>query len=728
MDLSWQNWGIHLGLANGILVISILTLTIFFSWKTWIRSKRKMSCGLLETFRLLILCLFCLTLLDPEKTEILKSESKPQLAVLIDQSKSMDTVDMFEINSTIKTRIEWAEALIQSPNFKELEKNASVYIQLFSSHYGDTRTDIHDCISSTIDKFPNLHGILLLTDGDSNLGLPVIRGAPKLSERNISLFSIFTGSQQTLPDLDLEHIWAPAFTLKEEKVVVNWRVQNTFKTPQSSTLSLYANNDLVESSAIRLSPSSSQSGNISWLPPKTGKYKMTLKLNPTSGENFQNNNTREFDLRVEEKIIQVLLIDSTPRWEYRFLKNALQRDPGVEVKSLLFRPNLAPAQGNEYLNQFPRNLKEMTSFDVVFLGDIGIGPKEITKKNADLLQELVKNHAGGIVFIPGRKGKQLSFDESSIGDLLPVYFDKQKPVGLGTINPANLELTDRGMQHWLTNLKSAGESDRKFWGNLPGFFWSAIVRKSKPGSEVLATHSNYSSDWGKMPLLVVRHHQAGKALFLGTDSAWRWRRGVEDKYHYRFWSQVVRWMARGRNQASNEGIRLITHPEKPSIGDQVLLHCIAMDQAGFPLESSHINAKIIHQGGVSETLQLTPVQEGKGIYTGSVLAREPGNLTITVSESVDQKKLTTTLAVSSDTTEKQGRPVISQPLSALSEVTGGSSEFYENWKRLLPKLKTAISPKQSFKIHRLRTNLLWGGFLFVLLVIYWTGRKLLGLV
>ena len=46
-----------------------------------------MSCGLLETFRLLILCLFCLTLLDPEKTEILKSESKPQLAVLIDQSQ-----------------------------------------------------------------------------------------------------------------------------------------------------------------------------------------------------------------------------------------------------------------------------------------------------------------------------------------------------------------------------------------------------------------------------------------------------------------------------------------------------------------------------------------------------------------------------------------------------------------------------------------------------------------
>ena len=100
---------------------------------------------------------------------------------------------------------------------------------------------------------------------------------------------------------------------------------------------------------------------------------------------------------------------------------------------------------------------------------------------------------------------------------------------------------------------------------LPGFHWSAVVKESKPGSEVLATHSNFSSKWGKMPLLVIRHFAAGKALFLGTDSAWRWRKGVEDRYHYRFWSQVIRWMGHGRNQASENGIRLLMDPEKPEL-------------------------------------------------------------------------------------------------------------------------------------------------------------------
>ena len=43
---------------------------------------------------------------------------------------------------------------------------------------------------------------------------------------------------------------------------------------------------------------------------------------------------------------------------------------------------------------------------------------------------------------------------------------------------------------------------------------------------------------------------------MGTDGAWRWRKGVEDKYHYRFWGQVVRWMAYQRNMAKGETMRL----------------------------------------------------------------------------------------------------------------------------------------------------------------------------
>ena len=728
MEFSWENWSLHLDPITGTLIACVLSLTVLFSWKTCARHKKNKTTVLLEIFRFFLLCLFCLTLLDPKKTEVIETKVKPQLAVLIDQSQSMNTLDVNHTASVFKSRKQWVDTTIQSSVFKELEENASILIEPFSSKYGETRTDIQSAIARTTEKFQNLHGILLLTDGDSNLGSPLLRIAPKLRNQNISLFSIFTGSNRTLPDLDIEHAWSPSFTLKEERLVVNWKIKNTFDAPQKSVLSLYANNEKVESMPVHFPPNTTHSGNITWLPSQSGKYQMKLVLEPVQAETFQDNNSQAFQLRVQDTKIKVLVIDSSPRWEYRFLKNALLRDPGVEVKSLLFRPGLSTAQGNEYLGQFPKNLKELTAFDVVFLGDIAISPEEITHDNASLLHELVVNHAAGVVFIPGRKGKQLSFAGSPLDELLPIVYDPQKPTGLGTANPANFDLTERGRQHWLTHLRGAGEPDRNFWNRLPGFFWSAMVKKSKPGSQVLATHSNFSSEWGKMPLLVVRHYQSGKSLFLGTDSAWRWRRGVEDKYHYRFWSQVVRWMARERHQANKEGLRLITHPEKPYVGDQVHLHCIASDLAGFPLELSHMDAKITHPDGVIENIQLTAIKESNGIYTGKLDARKSGDFTITISENSNGRKLMYTLPVQLDTTEKQGRPVTTKQLSSLAKLTGGSTASYQEWELLLPKVKAVFNAQNALKVDRLRTNLLWNFFLFGLLIIYWSCRKLLGLV
>ena len=87
--------------------------------------------------------------------------------------------------------------------------------------------------------------------------------------------------------------------------------------------------------------------------------------------------------------------------------------------------------------------------------------------------------------------------------------------------------------------------------------------RAKAGTEVLCVHKDASNEFGRLPLLVTRTFGAGKVLFMGTDGAWRWRKGVEDKYHYRFWGQVVRWMAYQRNMAKGETMRLYYVPDQP---------------------------------------------------------------------------------------------------------------------------------------------------------------------
>ena len=88
----------------------------------------------------------------------------------------------------------------------------------------------------------------------------------------------------------------------------------------------------------------------------------------------------------------MLVVESYPRWEYRYLRNALSRDPGVDVSCLLFHPGLTKVGGGnkDYIKQFPSGLDELSRYDVVFLGDVGTGDGQLTAEQCRLLKGLVR--------------------------------------------------------------------------------------------------------------------------------------------------------------------------------------------------------------------------------------------------------------------------------------------------------------------------------------------------
>ena len=111
-----------------------------------------------------------------------------------------------------------------------------------------------------------------------------------------------------------------------------------------------------------------------------------------------------------------------------------------------------------------------------------------------------------------------------------------------------------------------------------------------PAATCFAVHKDASNEYGRLPLLATRTYGAGKVLFMGTDGAWRWRKGVEDKYHYRFWGQVVRWMAYQRNMAKGETMRLYYVPDQPRMNQVLSLHANVMERSGEPLHGGEVTA------------------------------------------------------------------------------------------------------------------------------------------
>jgi len=61
-------------------------------------------------------------------------------------------------------------------------------------------------------------------------------------------------------------------------------------------------------------------------------------------------------------------------------------------------------------------------------------------------------------------------------------------------------------------------------------------------------------------------------------------------------------------------------------------------------------------------------------------------------------------------------------------LTGGASVSYENLDEIVRKISLLPEPKPIEKRIRLWSNPWWGGLILFLLAIYWTGRKLAGMV
>ena len=108
---------------------------------------------------------------------------------------------------------------------------------------------------------------------------------------------------------------------------------------------------------------------------------LTLDVPKHPDETQGDNNRLLAPIAIREEKLRVLVVESLPRWEYRYLRNALSRDPGVDVRCLLFHPGLSKVGGGnkDYIKQFPAGLDELSKFDVVFLGDIGVEGGSLAK-------------------------------------------------------------------------------------------------------------------------------------------------------------------------------------------------------------------------------------------------------------------------------------------------------------------------------------------------------------
>ncbi len=725
-----MKWSFGMSLPLILAAMAVWGVAAWLCWQNW-RRRGGRAMAWLEGLRLLIITALTFTLMRPEIIREIARTETPVIAVLLDASGSMNTRDI-PAGTNVLTRAEWLEQRRKESFWKPLELNARVAVEDFSTPPATNSatiegTDIAAALQAAARRHQNLKAVLLLSDGDANLGSPPLGAATHMRDRGVPVFTIAVGREVPLPDLILETGAVPSYGLTGEQIAIPFKVQSHLPRDVKTTLTI---DDGVEKTRkpITVPAGGTVQDAVAWLPNRVGEYTLRLDLPVEQDESLPENNTREVRIAVRSETLKVLVIDSLPRWEYRYLRNALERDPGVEMHCLLFHPGMAPGGGRHYLPSFPGSKDMLSRYDVVFLGDVGVGEGELKTADVEMLKGLVEQQSSGLVFLPGSRGRQLSLLQTPLKDLLPVEFDTARPEGVGLENESALMLSSVGKGHLLTRFDADEERNASIWKNLPGFYWSAAVEKSRPGSEVLAVHSSLRNTWGRVPLLVTRTAGSGKVLFMGTDSAWRWRRGVEDKYHYRFWSQVVRWMAHQRHLADRQGIRLAFSPEVPNLGDRVFLQATVLDAAGLPVERGPVTGMVRTPSGRTERLDFAPVEGGWGVFKSQFVPTETGDNMVSVTAPQHGRELETVLHVSRPVLEKIGQPAQVRTLREIATITRGASGGMEDVERLMREISLLPEPKPMEQRLRLWADPWWAGLVLLLLTAYWVARKLAGLV
>jgi hypothetical protein len=653
--------------------------------------------------------------------------------VLWDASTSMETRDALRADNPSATPITRREAIAglgDPAAWARLKERMNVVIQPFSEPKAGRGTDLYDPLAEAPEKVRNLRGIVLASDGDWNEGQPPVQAAAKLRMKGLPVFVVPAGSPTRLPDIELIGLDAPTFGVNGKSVRVPFTIESSLPREYVTTVTLRTSDGDEQTKEVRIAPMGRTNDWVVWKPKAIGDYTLTLNVPKHPDEALPDNNRISAPIAIREEKLRVLVIESIPRWEYRYLRNALSRDPGVEVSCLLFHPGLTkPGGGNkDYIKAFPNGLDELSKYDVVFLGDVGVGDGQLTAEQCRLLKGIVEHQASGLVFLPGPMGREFSLLDTELGDLCPVVMDSSQPGGWGSRTPNHFDLTELGRRSLLTKLADTQDDNAEVWEGLPGFQWYAPVLRAKAGSDVLCVHKDASNESGRLPLLATRTYGAGKVLFMGTDGAWRWRKGVEDKYHYRFWGQVVRWMAYQRNMNKGETMRLYYVPDQPRMNQTLALHANVMERSGEPLHGGEVTAKITAPSGKTETVRFTSAGDEWGVYTGRFNAEEPGKHQVVLSCKQTGATLETTFFVQGVAAERIGKPARLDVLEEVARVTRGKVIAADRIDEVIRSLAELPDPPPSVRRVQLWSHPVLAGILVVLMGVFWAGRKAIGLV
>ncbi len=266
--------------------------------------------------------------------------------------------------------------------------------------------------------------LFLVTDGRENAGPRSLDDlARECARRKIPVYVYGVGSS-AFSQLRVKDVIVPETVFVDDLVTVPIRYSVKGVKDGKAEIVLLHGGQEVKRKEVLVREGEDLRETLSFVPTKeqaasNRKQELTARITITSANGAATETLTDELIRpaqVVDKKIKVLVVDSLPRFDFKFLQRALLRDRRVDAKFYLTEGDkTAMRSGSPWMIEFSRELngtlnlereefrKTIFEFDLLILG--AIPAKFFTLEQQQIIREFV-TEGGGLIHIAGRSFKE----------------------------------------------------------------------------------------------------------------------------------------------------------------------------------------------------------------------------------------------------------------------------------------------------------------------------------
>jgi len=500
-------------------------------------------------------------------------------------------------------------------------------------------TRIGDTLESLLAESSSLPlgAVVLLSDGADNAGGIDLQTISAIRRQRIPVHTVGFGREHPQRDVEIADAIVPARALPQSKLTAEVTLQSYGLSGAKAKLSVRDGGKALASKEIDLKPDGVlQTESLVFDCGAAGPKTLEIGVDPIAGEENALNNKVTRLVNVEKARPRILYIEGEPRWEYKFIRRALDDYPNIEIASMLrTTQNKIYRQGTtekELEDGFPSKAEDLFVYQGLIIGTVEASYFTATQQT--LIHDFVDRRGGGVLFLGGRASlSDGGYQNSPLADLMPVAL----PANNGTFHRdfSGQELTAAGAQSIICRLDDDPARNLERWKKMPQLANYQEVGDPKPGATVLL--NVVPPGHRPSPLLITENFGHGRTALFATGGSWRWKMWTDhaDKTQPEFWQQIFRYLV-----TDTPGPVTATTPKSVLADDaRVPIRVEVRDKEYKPVTNANVQARFLGPDGSSATVQLAPQPMEEGVYTAEWSAEKPGSYVAEILAGRDQEAL-----------------------------------------------------------------------------------------